>query len=61
MDTPSICSCDILLLFQKPTSLRIDQLDKSHCEENDGGDASLPLIVHCGIRPAQLSYAGDPE
>ena len=48
-------------MLQKPTSLRLDQLDKSHCEENDGGAVSYPVIVHCGVRPAQLSYCGDPE
>ena len=51
----------MLLLLQKPTSLRLDQLDKSHCEDHDGGSVSYPVIVHCGVRPAQLSYCGDPE
>ena len=37
----------------KPCSLRVDQLDR----EADG----WPEIVHFGIRPPQLSYAGNPE
>lgn len=41
----------------KPSSLRIDQLDRQQSEEEV---ITYPLIIHFGIRPAQLSYAGDP-
>ncbi|XP_062584248.1 ribonuclease 3-like isoform X1 [Saccostrea cucullata] len=42
----------------KPTSIRIDQLDRQH---GDSNHLQFPLIIHFGIRPAQLSYAGDPN
>ncbi|XP_077987013.1 ribonuclease 3-like [Glandiceps talaboti] len=42
---------------KKPSSLRIDQLDR---EQNSNDVINYPVIVHFGIRPAQLSYAGDP-
>lgn len=47
----------------KPFSIRVDQLDRDTAKdttdkiENDG----YPVIVHFGIRPPQLSYAGNPE
>lgn len=43
---------------KKPCSLRVDQLDRDqeHDKEN-----KYPEIVHFGIRPPQLSYAGNPE
>ncbi|XP_021349627.1 ribonuclease 3-like [Mizuhopecten yessoensis] len=41
----------------KPSSLRIDQLDRQQSETDV---ITYPLIIHFGIRPAQLSYAGDP-
>lgn len=44
----------------KPCSLRIDQLDRSHITTSENNATMYPLIVHFGIRPAQLSYAGDP-
>ncbi|XP_064648980.1 uncharacterized protein LOC135501106 [Lineus longissimus] len=37
----------------KPSSIRVDQFDR-HAGE-------YPVIVHFGIKPAQLSYAGDPN
>lgn len=48
----------------KPCSVRIDQLDRStadipECFEENG--IRHPVIVHFGIRPPQLSYAGNPE
>lgn len=50
---------------QKPSSLRVDQLDRYDrtCVENDQQDKQddYPLIIHFGIRPANLSYAGDPQ
>ncbi|XP_058450699.1 ribonuclease 3 [Malaya genurostris] len=50
----------------KPCSVRVDQLDRN---VTDVPKASLtddqglvhPVIVHFGIRPPQLSYAGNPE
>lgn len=47
----------------KPYSIRVDQLDRDSVNEtnetieNDG----YPVIVHFGIRPPQLSYAGNPD
>lgn len=45
-------------LLQKPSSVRIDQLDR---EQFNPEVITFPIIVHFGIRPAQLSYAGDPQ
>ncbi|MEE6511293.1 hypothetical protein FKM82_017775 [Ascaphus truei] len=42
----------------KPSSVRIDQLDR---EQLNPEVITFPIIVHFGIRPAQLSYAGDPQ
>ncbi|KAL3040551.1 hypothetical protein OYC64_011551 [Pagothenia borchgrevinki] len=42
----------------KPSSVRIDQLDR---EQFNPDVITFPVIVHFGIRPAQLSYAGDPQ
>ncbi|XP_030381971.1 ribonuclease 3 [Scaptodrosophila lebanonensis] len=49
----------------KPCSLRVDQLDRNNsdlpeCVDPETG-ISHPAIVHFGIRPPQLSYAGNPE
>ncbi|XP_077528570.1 ribonuclease 3-like isoform X3 [Haemaphysalis longicornis] len=41
----------------KPCALRVDQLDRELC--NAQGTV-FPEIVHFGIRPPQLSYAGNP-
>ncbi|XP_030022362.2 ribonuclease 3 [Manduca sexta] len=50
---------------KKPCSVRVDQLDRSpptgeskHTKETK---KFYPEIVHFGIRPPQLSYAGNPE
>ncbi|XP_055680066.1 ribonuclease 3 isoform X1 [Lutzomyia longipalpis] len=48
----------------KPCSVRVDQLDRNvsdlpECKDADG--TVHPVIVHFGIRPPQLSYAGNPE
>lgn len=52
----------------KPCSVRIDQLDRNvsdlpECKDTaaDGTEIVHPVIVHFGIRPPQLSYAGDPD
>ncbi|XP_037945505.1 ribonuclease 3 isoform X3 [Teleopsis dalmanni] len=49
----------------KPCSLRVDQLDRNvvdlpECLDKEKG-VTHPAIVHFGIRPPQLSYAGNPE
>ncbi|EEC19799.1 ribonuclease III, putative [Ixodes scapularis] len=41
----------------KPCALRVDQLDRELCGTQGG---VFPEIVHFGIRPPQLSYAGNP-
>ena len=52
---------------KKPSSLRVDQLDRYNRKpvETEGRailpvDERYPMIVHFGVRPANLSYAGDP-
>lgn len=45
---------------KKPCSVRVDQLDRN-TEEQGHGKLHFPEIVHFGIRPPQLSYAGNPE
>lgn len=43
----------------KPCALRVDQIDREvDVDEKDEG-IPFPLIVHFGIRPPQLSYAGN--
>ena len=42
----------------KPCSVRVDQLDR---EQQKTNELPYPEIVHFGIRPPQLSYAGNPE
>jgi ribonuclease-3 len=42
----------------KPCSLRVDQIDR---EQRAQDFIMYPEIVHFGIRPPQLSYAGNPE
>lgn len=41
----------------KPCSIRVDQLDR---DQVNADIISYPEIVHFGIRPLQLSYAGNP-
>lgn len=50
----------------KPCSIRVDQLDRnvadlSECIDPNDKRIIHPVIVHFGIRPPQLSYAGNPE
>lgn len=45
---------------KKPCSVRVDQLDRN-IDLQKPGDYKFPEIVHFGIRPPQLSYAGNPE
>nr|SZF06515.1 Ribonuclease 3 [Psoroptes ovis] len=52
----------------KPCSIRVDQIDREkedtsgngHEVKNENED-KYPVIVHFGIRPPQLSYAGNPK
>lgn len=44
---------------KKPCSVRVDQLDRNIDLQTD--ELKYPEIVHFGIRPPQLSYAGNPE
>ncbi|XP_075976678.1 ribonuclease 3 drosha isoform X1 [Anticarsia gemmatalis] len=52
---------------KKPCSVRVDQIDRSppnDYDESKNPEAYkmyYPEIVHFGIRPPQLSYAGNPE
>ena len=46
----------VIICRQRPSSLRIDQLDRA---QRDDDVITYPKIIHFGIRPAQLSYAGD--
>ncbi|KAL3289704.1 hypothetical protein HHI36_023104 [Cryptolaemus montrouzieri] len=45
---------------KKPCSVRVDQLDRNIDLQKEG-EYKFPEIVHFGIRPPQLSYAGNPE
>ncbi|XP_022906494.1 ribonuclease 3 [Onthophagus taurus] len=45
---------------KKPCSVRVDQLDRN-IDLQKPGNYKFPEIVHFGIRPPQLSYAGNPE
>ncbi|XP_058800007.1 ribonuclease 3 isoform X2 [Phymastichus coffea] len=46
---------------KKPCSVRVDQLDRSQADEGPPGIIAHPEIVHFGIRPPQLSYAGNTD
>ena len=57
----------------KPSSIRVDQIDREFDEmtelnsnaenqkERESFDKDYPIVVHFGIRPPQLSYAGNPK
>lgn len=45
---------------KKPCSVRVDQLDRSQGDHPPGVNV-YPEIVHFGIRPPQLSYAGNAD
>lgn len=50
----------------KPCSIRVDQLDRNvtdlpECVDPDDPNIIHPIIVHFGVRPPQLSYAGNPD
>ncbi|KAL4715684.1 hypothetical protein ACJJTC_006263 [Scirpophaga incertulas] len=49
---------------KKPCSVRLDQLDRSPPNDQKNSmelTTYYPEIVHFGIRPPQLSYAGNPD
>ncbi|XP_045499974.1 ribonuclease 3 isoform X2 [Colias croceus] len=49
---------------KKPCSVRVDQIDRSppfSVKNSKDISTFYPEIVHFGIRPPQLSYAGNPE
>lgn len=41
----------------KPCGIRVDQIDR----EGEGENSDDPVVVHFGVRPPQLSYAGNPK
>ncbi|XP_076755408.1 ribonuclease 3 drosha [Xylocopa sonorina] len=45
---------------KKPCSVRVDQLDRNQTDQ-PSGIIAYPEIVHFGIRPPQLSYAGNAD
>lgn len=53
----------------KPCAMRVDQIDRESDEQEKdprgrddmSHDDGYPVIVHFGIRPPQLSYAGSPK
>ncbi|KAL7304048.1 hypothetical protein TKK_0003512 [Trichogramma kaykai] len=45
---------------KKPCSVRVDQLDRTQVNQ-PVGVVAYPEIVHFGIRPPQLSYAGNTD
>ncbi|XP_017877532.1 ribonuclease 3 isoform X2 [Ceratina calcarata] len=45
---------------KKPCSVRVDQLDRNQTDHSPG-EIAYPEIVHFGIRPPQLSYAGNAD
>lgn len=47
----------------KPYSIRVDQLDRDTVNETTEKKVNngYPVLVHFGIRPPQLSYAGNPD
>lgn len=50
----------------KPCSVRVDQLDRNvtdlaECVDPENPKIIHPVIVHFGVRPPQLTYAGNPE
>ncbi|XP_033099122.1 ribonuclease 3-like isoform X2 [Anneissia japonica] len=44
---------------KKPSSVRVDQIDRE--EEEIDKARPFPTIVHFGVRPVQLTYAGDHQ
>lgn len=48
---------------KKPCSVRVDQLDRNQLDDKQENNKTIsyPDIVHFGIRPPQLSYAGNAD
>ncbi|XP_015126931.1 ribonuclease 3 [Diachasma alloeum] len=46
---------------KKPCSVRVDQLDRNQEDDQTNDGTVYPAIVHFGIRPPQLSYAGNAD
>ncbi|XP_012538290.2 ribonuclease 3 isoform X2 [Monomorium pharaonis] len=46
---------------KKPCSVRVDQLDRNQEDQPCKTSSAYPEIVHFGIRPPQLSYAGNAD
>ena len=53
---------------KKPSAIRVDQIDRESDESEQASSAKEtnqkstgPVIVHFGVRPPQLSYAGNPK
>lgn len=46
---------------KKPCSVRVDQLDRNQEDDQPNDGTTYPAIVHFGIRPPQLSYAGNAD
>ncbi|KFD67209.1 hypothetical protein M514_07574 [Trichuris suis] len=46
--------------FKRPSSLRLDQIDRTAVVP-DCVDGCYPVIVHFGVRPAVMTYNGNPE
>ena len=47
-----------LVFEQRPSSLRIDQLDKENLAHDN---LVFPKIVHFGMKPSRITYVGNPE
>lgn len=45
----------------KPRSVRVDQIDREKCDIGSKEEDKFPVVVHFGVRPPQLSYAGNPK
>lgn len=45
----------------RPTTIRIDQLDRVATAGVENNEEKYPVIVHFGLKPAMLTYAGNPE
>ena len=52
------CVVVVLLSAQRPSSIRIDQLDK---EDLAHDKLVFPKIVHFGMKPSRITYVGNPE
>ncbi|KAI1289412.1 Ribonuclease 3 [Halotydeus destructor] len=53
---------DMIVVYpgSKPSAIRVDQVDRIP-GEGEGTEEQVPIVVHFGVRPSQLSYAGNPQ